>query len=633
MKWVKYYCETNYICMEKYEQSNIRMTNNRTSRIHGLLLRTSYFDCSNVRCSVFFLFIAFPTLLFAQLDAKKIAADYQRSVVKILLYDSLAEKNQAGNGYIGRGSGFIVSEDGVIFTNRHVVDMCVQGYVDYDYYDEQSGTVERSLEVYSADLLSDSGLVKINRIGYPAPIVQVYSGKGVDDYKLYYAKVLSVSMGSFDGAIIRIVSDLEGKPLENTFLPLPLGNSDSTFQGEDLCVYGYPENYTGAMDMMLKEMSTLTFGKHSGFDFAYSKDFGYIKTEAAINSGNSGGPVFNQYNKVVGIATAAFNKTNIGLVGGINAMYYVAATDIGMLQKLSSRGLKVPKNAGAIKTVNGDHQPTLTAQEITKVNAQKQAAHEARLARIEQQKQADAYKNFYPNGRSPKDLRFSMGMAAGLGSYTRGNLDLFWQSINNDASLKATGKGSPFVWTVDIEILGTDKKEKNFGGFGIHFFKTAKRAIAASNEYLGATNEISLGLTMVNFSFIYSRALGKKTYLLFEPSVLYYSSMKGSITAYGNTYTVKPSVPFGGGWQLAGGINYMVTDLIGISFRAGYRFITLQEMHKDDRDGYSLTYSFFANGVDGETTLVKWNGMYFMTGLVLSGATNIKKAKKTEQRK
>ena len=603
-----------------------------------MFIKTAYI-CVMLKCGKYvgcvpFLLLAFlPTLLFAQLDARKIAADYQRSVVKILLFDSLAEKNQAGNGYIGRGSGFIVSEDGVIFTNRHVVDMCVQGYVNYDYYDEQSGTVERSMEVYSADLLADSDLVKINRIGYPAPIVQVYSGKGVDEYKLYYAKVLSVSMGSFDGAIIKVVSDLEGKPVENIFQPLPLGNSDSTFQGEDLCVYGYPENYSGGMDMMLKEMSTLTFGKHSGFDFAYSKDFGYIKTEAAINSGNSGGPVFNQYNKVVGIATAAFNKTNIGLVGGINAMYYVAATDIAMLQKLSAKGLKVPKNAGAIKTVNGDHQPSLTPKEMEDLNWKKQAAYEARLAKIEQQKQADAYKNFYPNGRAPKDMRFSLGMAAGLGSYTRGNLDLFWQSINNDASLKVTGQGHPFIWTADLEILGADKQEKNFIGFGIHFFKTARHAIAASNEYLGAANEISLGLTMVNFSLIYSRTLTEKMYLMLEPQLVYIGSMKGSISAHGNNYVVKAG-PFDTfGWQIAAGVNYMITQYVGISFRAGYRVLTLQEKHEDDRSGFKATYSFFSNGTDGETTLVKWNGMYFMTGLVVAGTSNIKKAKKTNKGK
>ena len=55
--------------------------------------------------------------------------------------------------------------------------------------------------------------------------------------------------------------------------------------------------------------------------------------------------------------------------------------------------------------------------------------------------------------------------------------------------------------------------------------------------------------------------------------------------------------------------------------RAGYRNIKIQEMHKDSRGsstGYESTYSFFANGTDGDNTIIKWNGFYFITGIYLS---------------
>lgn len=565
------------------------------------------------------------SFLFSQtknLDAKFIASNYYKGVVKILLFDSLAAKQDSNAAYIGRGSGFIVSEDGIIFTNRHVVEMCVNGYINYDYYSSQTNSTYRYIETYSEELLKDSNLVKINRIGYPAPIVQVYYGKGENEYKLYYAKIISVSVGSFDGAVLQIISDLNGNPAGNIFQPVPIGNSDSTFQGEDLCVYGYPQQYEGGFHIMLEDMSTLTFGKHSGFDFVYSKDFGYIKTDASINSGNSGGPVFNADEKVIGIATAAFNKTNIGLAGGINAMYYIVSPDIDMLQKLSAKGLKVPKNAGAIKTISGQHKPTLTQKQIDEINKQKQTEMEKRKAKLELQKQMEELS--YLSLARPK-IRYNLEMNAGASTYSRGTLDNFWQTINNDPSLSAKGKGNPFVYGAELQMYGADKNEKNFFGFGFQFFKTINNAIAASNEYAGVMNDISLHLTLVNFSFIYSRAIQKKIILVFEPSVVYFSSMKGSITAYGSTYNEKPPVPFGGGGQFSAGANYMFTKSLGISFRGGYRFVTLQEVHVDDRGKLSSNKSFFTNGTDGATTMVKWNGIYFTAGIILTGAGGTKK--------
>ncbi len=568
--------------------------------------------------------VIFSSFLFSQtkvLDAKFIASNYYKGVVKILLYDSLAAKQDTSLGYIGRGSGFIVSEDGIIFTNRHVVDMCVEGYINYDYFSEQTNSTYPYIETYSADLLKDSNLVKINRVGYPVPIIQVYTGKGEEEYKLYYAKVLSVSLGSFDGAVIKIVSDLNGNPAGNIFQPLPIGNSDSTFQGEDLCVYGYPENYSGGMNMMLKEMSTLTFGKHSGFDFAYSKDFGYIKTEAAINSGNSGGPVFNQDNKVIGIATAAFNKTNIGLVGGINAMYYIVAPEIDILQKLSAKGLKLPKNAGSIKTINGNHQPTLSQKQIDEINKEKKTEIESRQADMEQKKQMAAIGAYSASMKMYRaKVKKIIFAGAGASTYQRGTLDLFWQTINGDPSTKAAGAGNPFVWNAGIKFLfNTQKEMKGSGGIGVEYFATSKHAIGAFNQRDHAINEIKIGLKEIIISIPIGYQLNKKTLLLFEPGFIYMGLVRGTITAFGETYNEKNSLDFG--WNVSAEINYSLKKNFGVLLQAGYRNLKIQEMHKDSRGsstGYESTYSFFANGVDGDNTIIKWSGFYLTAGIYFS---------------
>src|ERR1051326_3934721 len=298
------------------------------------------------------------------LDTKMIASTYYKGIVKILLYDSTAAKSNPDKGYVGRGSGFIVTDDGVVFTNRHVVELCVNGYMDYDY--NESGSSWRTSAAYSEEKAKDASVTKVHYTGYTTPIVQVYFGKGENDYKLYVAKVLTIGVGSFDGAMLKIISDINGKPITTKFSTLPLGNPDNAQQGEDLCVFGYPAQYDGGFDLMLKDMSTLTMGKLSGYDYVFNKDYGYIKTDASINSGNSGGPVFDETNKVIGIATATSSKTNIGLVGGINGMYYVAAPKSEILRQISAKGLTLPKEAGSINTISGERKEIPSPDELNK---------------------------------------------------------------------------------------------------------------------------------------------------------------------------------------------------------------------------------------------------------------------------
>ncbi|MBC8109614.1 MAG: trypsin-like peptidase domain-containing protein, partial [Verrucomicrobia bacterium] len=138
---------------------------------------------------------------------------------------------------------------------------------------------------------------------------------------------------------------------------VPIGDAETAKQGQRLCVFGYPAQYDGEMNTALKDLTTMTIGYHSGWDYVFNKDYGFIKTDASINGGNSGGPAFGESNRVIGIASAKGTKTNIGLVGGINGMYYVAAPKSDVLKNLITRGLKVPNRAGAIATITGEKRP------------------------------------------------------------------------------------------------------------------------------------------------------------------------------------------------------------------------------------------------------------------------------------
>lgn len=143
------------------------------------------------------------------------------------------------------GSGVVISPDGYIVTNAHVVQR--------------------------------AQIIKIN---FP-------------DKSIYKAHVISSDLGS-DLAIIKI------DPKAGLALPyLPLGRSDDIMIGETVIAIGNPLGLantvsTGVISALNR---TLTFS--GGVKYA-----GLIQTDAPINQGNSGGPLLNIKGELIGINTA-----------------------------------------------------------------------------------------------------------------------------------------------------------------------------------------------------------------------------------------------------------------------------------------------------------------------------------------
>jgi len=141
----------------------------------------------------------------------------------------------------GKGSGFVVSEDGYILTNNHVV-------ADAD-----------RIEVTLADGSS-----------YPAKIV------GTDP--------------TFDLAVIKI----EAKGLH----VLELGDSEDVRIGEWAIAIGNPYGFESTVTVgVISAKNRSVRARNLNFD-------GFLQTDAAINPGNSGGPLLNLDGKVIGINTA-----------------------------------------------------------------------------------------------------------------------------------------------------------------------------------------------------------------------------------------------------------------------------------------------------------------------------------------
>ena len=159
---------------------------------------------------------------------------------------------------ISTGSGFVIDKDGYVITNYHVV----QG--------------------------ADEVLVKfLDRREFKAKII------GMDELS--------------DLALLRIESqDLD---------PVDIGDSDKVEQGDGVIAIGSPYNYD----------FSVTFGiiSATGRGITSGQGIGdyvpYLQTDAAVNRGNSGGPLFNTDGEVIGINSQIFSRSggNEGLAFAI----------------------------------------------------------------------------------------------------------------------------------------------------------------------------------------------------------------------------------------------------------------------------------------------------------------------------
>ena len=160
------------------------------------------------------------------------------------------------------GSGIIVSEDGYIVTNNHVINS----------------------DTSSSFTIAEATGIKVNVYG---------------DQENYEAKIIGTDAYT-DLAVLKI----EKKDLK----PITIGDSNSVKVGEFVMAVGNPLG----MDY------SVTSGIVSAIDRELESEgstFTAIQTDAAINSGNSGGALVNAKGELIGINTMKFAGTGIEGIG------------------------------------------------------------------------------------------------------------------------------------------------------------------------------------------------------------------------------------------------------------------------------------------------------------------------------
>lgn len=164
---------------------------------------------------------------------------------------------------IGGGSGFIISKDGIILTNRHIV---AEKGVEYEIITADGKS--HSADIIAKDHINDTAILKI---------------KG------------------------------------NNLPTIPLGNSDKVKLGQTVIAIGnalalFPNSISkGIISGLSRVLSTSTE------DGKLENLRGLIQTDAAINLGNSGGPLLNLKGEAIGVNTAVLIEAeNIGFAIPIN---------------------------------------------------------------------------------------------------------------------------------------------------------------------------------------------------------------------------------------------------------------------------------------------------------------------------
>ncbi|MDD3046478.1 MAG: trypsin-like peptidase domain-containing protein [Candidatus Pacebacteria bacterium] len=171
--------------------------------------------------------------------------------------------NKKGQARVGGGSGFIVSKDGYVFTCAHVVKD-----LDADYTIVIGPKQKYVAKVLSRDFLTDIAILKIKGNNFPY---------------LKLANSDKVELGQY---------------------AISIGNSLGEF--EDTISLGI----ISGLSRNIKACDSMDF--HTDLK-------GLFQTDAAINNGNSGGPLINIKGEVIGINTAMIEKAqNIGFAIPIN---------------------------------------------------------------------------------------------------------------------------------------------------------------------------------------------------------------------------------------------------------------------------------------------------------------------------
>jgi len=173
------------------------------------------------------------------------------------LSPSVVELQVSGRTAAGEGSGFVLSTDGYILTNNHVVEVAANGGQIQAVFQDGKKTAAK---VVGRDPTTDIAVVKVSGV--------------------------------------------------NNLTPVSLGRSDDLRVGQQVVAIGSPYELTGTVTAGIVSSLHRPVQAGGGNQTDQTTVMDAIQTDAAINPGNSGGPLANMDGQVIGINSAIYSPNS-----------------------------------------------------------------------------------------------------------------------------------------------------------------------------------------------------------------------------------------------------------------------------------------------------------------------------------
>jgi len=247
---------------------------------------------------------AVKTLLSSNTDSdvlttKQIVEKVSPSVVSI--HSSF---NTQGGTSTSTGTGIVLSNEGYIITNAHVVQTEVSEYIpsnNRDYMDPFEGSEDIFSYFFGSSGFKGSYQSKLEKADSVTVILST------DDETEYEAEIIGADEDS-DLAVLKI------KEADNlTLTPAEFGDSNLLTMGDKAVAIGYP------MGLGLSTSEGIVSGLNRTLDVELSSggtaSMTLIQTDAAINPGNSGGPLINEYGQIIGITSSKLVDSSVEGLG------------------------------------------------------------------------------------------------------------------------------------------------------------------------------------------------------------------------------------------------------------------------------------------------------------------------------
>ena len=240
-------------------------------------------------------------------DASELYAKRANGVVTVYaLFDGHGQETDAG---AAQGSGFVVSDDGYVLTNSHVITTAGEG--------DPSVEPEAAETVYVQ--YRDEERVPATIVGW-----DVYDDVGL----------------------------LKVDPRDHPVNPVPLGDSGRVVVGEPVAAIGSPFGNDSSLSVGVVAATERSIGSlTSRYNLVDA-----IHTDAPINRGNSGGPMFNARGEVIGINAQI--RSESGTAEGVGFAVPINAAKRSMTQLIETGRVRYAWLGVTTQTVT----PRLAAQ-------------------------------------------------------------------------------------------------------------------------------------------------------------------------------------------------------------------------------------------------------------------------------